>query len=76
MPIPVKLFAGLKARFGPEIAIEAEPPITASELQTRLAGAGAWITGSRIAINSSFADAEDTICAGDEVAVIPPVSGG
>lgn len=32
--------------------------------------------GVRFAINETFADDSDAVCAGDVVAVIPPVAGG
>jgi molybdopterin converting factor subunit 1 len=30
----------------------------------------------RLAVNGAYVDATDRVCAGDEVAIIPPVAGG
>ncbi|MGI8924457.1 MAG: MoaD/ThiS family protein [Fimbriimonadales bacterium] len=76
MPIPVKLFANLRSRFGDEVEIDLEPPAPVSELQSLLQNCGYWSSGARIALNLAFANSQDTIKEGDEVAVIPAVSGG
>ena len=35
-----------------------------------------WPTGTMLAVNQEYAKGERELSAGDEVAVIPPVSGG
>lgn len=76
MPVAVKLFAGLKSRFGPEIVLDLPMPSTVSQIQERLMEMGCWTGGSRIAVNLSFAAPDALASEGDEVAVVPPVSGG
>ncbi|HET6644513.1 MAG TPA: MoaD/ThiS family protein [Fimbriimonadales bacterium] len=76
MPIRIKLFASLRAKFGPEILLEADLPVTVDELERMLRSQDCWVEGSRIAVNLAFAADGDTVLEGDEVAVIAPVSGG
>ena len=76
MPIPVKLFASLRSRFGQEISLDLNPPISVERIAAALREQGSWTQGARIAVNFSFANDKDTVAHGDEVAVIPPVSGG
>lgn len=76
MPIPIKLFASLRAKFGPEISLGADFPVTVDEVERMLRSQDCWVEGSRIAVNLAFAANEDTVSEGDEVAVIAPVSGG
>lgn len=35
-----------------------------------------WAGALRVAVNGAYANADTPLCAGDEIAVIPPVSGG
>lgn len=74
----VHLFAAHKDRFGPTIDV---PPCTVvGELSKALAllhpeANPPWGL-CRIAVNCEFGTAETPISEGDELAVIPPVSGG
>lgn len=71
------LFASLRTRFGPQIELpDLELPASVSEVRQALEAFGAWTTGSRIAVNQRFATDETTVEPGNEVAVVPPVSGG
>ncbi|GIV01938.1 MAG: hypothetical protein KatS3mg015_0768 [Fimbriimonadales bacterium] len=76
MTIPVLLFASLRARYGEEVCVELALPATVKDLERTLREKGVWVEGARVAVNQRFASAEDSINLGDEVAVIPPVSGG
>lgn len=76
MPVVIKLFAGLKAKHGPEVELEIATPAPIEAVQRELERRGLWSQGARIAINQTFATSSATVCDEDEVAVIPPVSGG
>jgi molybdopterin synthase catalytic subunit len=74
--VSVRLFAGLRQRAG-EDQIELELPDTAS-VGDALAEL-AWLTGGVdvvMAVNREYADASMPLSPGDELALIPPVSGG
>ena len=74
------LFAGLAEAVGRrEIELSGEPdPRTVAELSSRLREALPALAGRpwRVAVNRRYASADDTVSPGDEVALIPPVSGG
>ncbi len=76
MRVHVRLFAGLRQRAGTD-AVELELPDGA-----RVADALAemdWLTRGMpvvMAVNREYAPAEAVLAAGDELALIPPVSGG
>jgi MoaE-MoaD fusion protein len=78
--ISVRLFAGLRERAGTDrLEVELHDGATVSELLAALAGTPVGPIGPRqcvVAINREYADAEQPIAAGDEVALVPPVSGG
>lgn len=76
MSITIRLFASLQAQYGETLTINLTPPILAKKLEEMLRQQGVWTEGARIAVNKKFATPEDTINQEDEVAVIPPVSGG
>ena len=42
----------------------------------RIAGPGRLPAAPMVAVNQRYATYDQTVCAGDEVAVIPPVAGG
>lgn len=80
MRVPVRLFAGLRERAGASsIEVEVPEPATVGGL---LGALGATPLGALpprsciVAVNREYADVEQPIGAGDEVALIPPVSGG
>lgn len=81
MHLRVLLFAGLRERLRRD-SIDLELPAGARvrDLLAALAAAGPDLSASlsvcRVAVNHEFVGADHVIAAGDEVAVIPPVSGG
>lgn len=81
MQLRVLLFAGLRERLRRD-ALDLELPAgaRAADVLAALAAASPDLSGSlsvcRVAVNLEFVAADHPIAAGDEVAVIPPVSGG
>ena len=86
-PLNVRLFARLREKAGwgqrslalldPEAgggSELAEAP-TAAEVWQRL-GLGPWPAGVRVAVNQQFADPTQSLAPGDEVAFLPPITGG
>lgn len=76
MELTVRLFASLKAKHGDCAVLELPETARISDLRKALEERGVWVSGARVAVNHSFASDYDTVEAQDEVAVIPPVSGG
>lgn len=81
MKLTVLLFAKLRDAAGSEaVTLELPTGATVADLRRHLAGTFPEATGllerSAVAVNHDFADADRPLAAGDEVAVIPPVSGG
>jgi MoaE-MoaD fusion protein len=80
MTVSVRLFAGLRERAGTDrLDVELPDGATVAELLDALAGTPVGPIGPRqcvVAINREYADAGQPIAAGDEVALVPPVSGG
>jgi len=76
MKIGVRLFAGLRELAGTR-ATEVELPegATAGDVWPALE-LGTEPPGVLIAVNKAYADRDRVLTAGDEVALIPPVSGG
>ncbi len=81
--IEVKLFAGLAERLGTRVlALESSGdealPDTAGALEAALRERWPALAtcAFRVAVNRSYAQAGTPVAAGDEVALIPPVSGG
>lgn len=76
----VLLFAALAEALGRrELSVEADPaPATAGELESHLRECWAELRGRpfRVAVNQRYARAEDPVAESDEIALIPPVSGG
>jgi molybdopterin converting factor subunit 1 len=50
--------------------------LLADDLQRRYPGLGDLLAQSRVAVNAEFADADTTLHPGDEIAWMPPMSGG
>ncbi|GIP38279.1 molybdenum cofactor biosynthesis protein D/E [Paenibacillus sp. J31TS4] len=84
MELSIRLFAGLRDRFGrPELTVEIEPaelPLTADRLRRLLAGRypeeASAILAAFVAKNQAYAPPHEPVEEGDELALIPPVSGG
>lgn len=76
----VLLFAGLAEAVGrPLLDLpDRDAPATVGALESRLREAhpelAAW--SFRVAVNQSYATPGDPVAPGDEIALIPPVSGG
>ena len=76
MKVVVKLFAGLRERAGTgERHVELPYGACVADVWAHL-GLGEQPPGLLFAVNRSYAAADTPLSPGDEVAVIPPVSGG
>ena len=73
MTVTVLLFAHLRESHGPAMTVELPAGATVADLRAALPFDPA---GYQVAVNLQFADDADPVRPGDEVAVIPPVSGG
>jgi molybdopterin synthase sulfur carrier subunit len=83
LTLRVRLFAGLREAAGwSERTVQAPGGASPLQLwqQLELAGAGpggaGLPDGVRVAINQSFAAADTPLADGDELAFLPPISGG
>lgn len=81
MKIRVKLFASVREIVGRnEISLEVPDGTRASALPHRLAaeypGIRELVSFLKIAVNHEYADGERVLVEGDDVALLPPVSGG
>ena len=80
MRVSVRLFAGLRERAGTDrLELELPDGATVGELLDALAGTPVGPIGPRqcvVAINREYAEPAARIAPGDEVALVPPVSGG
>jgi molybdenum cofactor cytidylyltransferase len=79
--VTVRLFAVARQRAGrPEVTVELDEPATVGDLKRALATAvpelAPIVPALRIAIAAEYADDDQPVPPGAEVAVIPPVSGG
>src|ERR671915_794082 len=80
MVVSVRLFAGLRERAGAD-RIEVELPDGARVADVLAAMAGTPVGALRprecvVAVNREYATADERVRAGDEIALVPPVSGG
>ena len=76
MQVSVRLFAGLRERAGTaRRSLELPEGATVADVWERLE-LGAEPAGLLYAVNREYASADAALAEGDEVAVIPPVSGG
>jgi molybdopterin synthase catalytic subunit len=74
--VQVRLFAGLRERAGfGERVVELEDSASAGDVWSRL-DLGDEPTGLVYAVNRSYTERDEPLADGDEVALIPPVSGG
>lgn len=81
MTLTVYLFARARDIAGSgTVAVELPPAATVADMRRavaeRVAGLAGLLERSAIAVNHDFAEDSQVINLGDEVAVIPPVSGG
>ena len=80
MEVTVRLFAGLRERAGaPSLAVEVPETGTVADLIAALDGTAVGGLPERsfiVAVNREYAEPSVAVRAGDEVALIPPVSGG
>lgn len=71
------LFAGLAERVGRRtLSWPATPTVGELEEALRRECSGLAEARFRVAVNQRYAGAADSVAPGDEVALIPPVSGG
>jgi molybdopterin converting factor small subunit len=70
----VRLFAYLKDRHGEQVQVEAEP--TAEGVMAALRERGIRTDSCRLSVNLEFARTGQSLQGKDELALIPPVSGG
>lgn len=79
-PVSVLLFASLRDVAGERIEIEVPRGATVQTLLKCSAHAvpsiAAWIPHIRVAVNCEYASASQVVSAEDEIAFLPPVSGG
>ena len=80
MKVSVRLFAGLRERAGTD-RLEVELPEDARVADVLAAMAGTPVGALRprecvVAVNREYAAADSPVQAGDEIALVPPVSGG
>ena len=76
MNVHVRLFAALRERAGAgTLELELSEGATVADVWPRL-GLGAEPSGLLYARNKEYVDRSESLSAGDEIAVIPPVSGG
>jgi molybdopterin synthase catalytic subunit len=80
MEVVVRLFAGLRELAGsPSLALSLAEPATVADLLAALEGTPVGGLPARsfiVAVNREYAEGADPVGPGDEVALIPPVSGG
>lgn len=82
MKYHIQVFAGLAEQLGgPMITVSADQePMTITALKgllsERFPEAAAQLQGSFVARNQAYAAPEDLVSIHDEIAIIPPVSGG
>jgi molybdopterin synthase sulfur carrier subunit len=79
--ITLKLFAAYQEAYGvPELLLELPVGTTVQQLCDRLIAEHPelerWRNLTRFGVNFQFVEAETVLQAGDEVVLIPPVSGG
>ena len=73
MRVTVRLFAGLRERAGaPTVDLELPDPATVADVRTAFDPDLPYI----VAVNRVYAGDEERVTASDELALVPPVSGG
>ena len=80
MTIQVRFFGSLSESVGETIEIELADAPTVGDLRARCAemhaGAASVLSTCMVAVNTEFAEDATALSAGDEIAFLPPVSGG
>jgi molybdopterin synthase sulfur carrier subunit len=81
MKITVKLFAAYQEAYGvPELVLELPEQTTVQQVRDRLITErpqlSQWRDVTRFGINFNFVEPDTLVQNGDEVVLIPPVSGG
>ncbi|HEX77395.1 MAG TPA: molybdopterin converting factor subunit 1 [Dehalococcoidia bacterium] len=79
MKIRVRFFAGLRELAGHrQIELEVPPATTVASLRELVGDRfpGLKRAPAQVAVNAEFAPPEQVLQAGDEVALLPPMSGG
>ncbi len=77
MSIEVKFFASLRETMGREsISIEAAPELTVQGVWDIATSTAEYPVNTLCAINMDYAQPDDTVNDGDEIAFFPPVTGG
>lgn len=80
MTVRVLLFASYADALGtPELSLDLPDGARVRDVLERLtllAGAGAVPASPLVAVNATYAHADQSVAPGDEVAIIPPVAGG
>jgi|HubBroStandDraft_2_1064218.scaffolds.fasta_scaffold1294230_1 molybdopterin synthase sulfur carrier subunit len=74
-------FAGARDVLGTaELTLPLAAPCTAAELLSEVCrlypALAPWRASIRVAVNGTYAQPDDRVSSGDEVALIPPVAGG
>ena len=76
MSVTIICFGPLKVAHGRVQQIALTKPVSGRELINRL-GADSWIdNGLKVAVNGEFCELDSLLMPGDELALLPPVSGG
>ncbi len=74
--ITVLSFGPLAEKLGRNLTITLTAPTTCSQIITRL-GISDWLNnGLKVALNGEMTDSDASVSPGDELALLPPVSGG
>jgi molybdopterin converting factor subunit 1 len=81
VPVTVRLFALARQRVGrPQVVLDLPEPATVGDLKRVLAAEhpelAPLVPNLLIAVGAEYAPDDRPVSAGDDVAVIPPVSGG
>ncbi|WP_302118409.1 MoaD/ThiS family protein [uncultured Limosilactobacillus sp.] len=81
MEVKIRLFAFLQDQLGPSITVEVTNPVRIKSLLNQISQKApqlsSTLANSRLAVNQEFINDEEVILkVNDEIAIIPPVSGG